>query len=288
MHSEKKIDSNEFTCATLPVINKQVLRMGIAGNYGLVSSDVEWVAERGANYWLCGRSYRKVTEGIKRVISQDRDKHVVAYLGWGFIGSQVRRNVERTLRELNTDYLDVYKLSWLGRASFDSRGVMDVMLKLKEEGKIRAIGTSIHDRKRAGRLASDSDFDLFMIRYNAKHPGAEDDIFPYLDKRNPALISYTALAWGQLIKSVPGISMEPWPGSGPEKDIVPPLTPELCYRFVLSNPHVHLVLTGPKNREQLKSNLKALQQGPLNHEELNWVRRYGQMVRSQKKLDYIP
>ena len=286
MHSEIIIDCNDFTYATLHVINKQVLRMGIAGNYGLVSSDVEWAAEQGASYWLCGRSYRKVTAGIKRVISKDRDKHVVAYLGWGFLGSQVRRNVERTLRELNTDYLDVYKLSWLGRASFDSRGVMDVMLKLKEEGKIRAIGTSIHDRKRAGQLAGDSDFDLFMIRYNAKHPGAEDDIFPHLNKRNPALVSYTALAWGQLIKRVSGIEMESWPGKGRQQ--VPPLTPNLCYRFVLSNPNVHLVLTGPKNRDQLKSNLEALRQGPLSSEELDWIRMYGQEIRSKKKFDYIP
>lgn len=279
-------ESDGFTQTTLPVINKQVLRMGIAGNYGLVSSDVEWAAERGANYWLCGRSYRKVTAGIKRVISQNRDEHVVAYLGWGFIGSQVRRNVERTLRELNTDYLDAYKLSWLGRASFDSRGVMDVMLKLKEEGKIRAIGTSIHDRKRAGRLAEDSDFDLFMIRYNGKHPGAEEDIFPHLNKRNPALVSYTALAWGQLIKRVSGIEMEPWPGE--DREQVPPLTPNLCYRFVLSNPNVHLVLTGPKNRDQLEANLEALNQGPLSNKELSWIRKYGQEVRSNKKFDYIP
>jgi predicted aldo/keto reductase-like oxidoreductase len=33
--------------------------------------------------------------------------------------------------------------------------------------------------------------------------------------------------------------------------------------------HVHLVLTGPKNREQLQQNLQAIQQGPLNLEELN-------------------
>jgi hypothetical protein len=45
-----------------------------------------------------------------------------------------------------------------------------------------AIGTSIHDRKRAGQLALDSELDLLMIRYNAKHTGAEADIFPHLKK----------------------------------------------------------------------------------------------------------
>jgi aryl-alcohol dehydrogenase-like predicted oxidoreductase len=162
---------------------------------------------------------------------------------------------------------------------------VDSLLKLKKEGKIRAIGTSIHDRKRAGRLAVDSEIDLFMIRYNAKHPGAEDDIFPYLAERNPALVSYTALAWRQLIRPLKGMEMPPWPGK--DGINIPPLTPELCYRFVLSNPNVHVVLTGPRDREQLKQNLKSIQRGPLSPEELIWIRQYGKLVKDKKRFDYV-
>ena len=131
----------------------------------------------------------------------------------------------------------------------------------------------------------DSEIDLFMIRYNAKHPGAEQDIFPHLSKRKPAVVSYTALAWAQLTKPLKGIEIPPWPSD--DQPGIPPLTPELCYRFVLSNPHVHLVLTGPKNRQQLQQNFQAIQHGALKPEELNWIRQYGKFVRSRKKLDYI-
>ena len=220
-------------------------------------------------------------------IRKDREKNVVAMLGWGFFGWQVRQSIEKALLELNTDYLDVFKLGWLGRTSAYSRGIIDSLLKLKQEGKIKAIGTSIHDRQRAGQLALDSELDLLMIRYNAKHTGAEEDIFPHLTKRNPAVVSYTALAWQQLINPVKGIEVAPsWPGSKEEAKI-PPLTPELCYRFVLSNPHVHLVLTGPKNREQLMMNFRAMRQGILTQEELNWIRQYGILIRSKKRFDYI-
>jgi len=282
-----EIDSSprDFSYSRLPVVAKQVFRMGIAGNYGIESSDIKWAADQGANYWVWGASFKKVTEGIKNTINHDREKHVVAMLGWGFWGWQVRQSVEKALRKLETDYIDVFKLGWLGRTSFYSQGVADSLLRLKQEGKIKAIGTSIHDRQRAGRLALDSEIDLFMIRYNAKHPGAEQDIFPYLEKRNPAVVSYTALAWGQLIRPLKKIEMPNWPGQ--DRVEVPPLTPELCYRFVLSNPHVHLVLTGPKNSEQLKQNFKAVQQGPLTMEELNWIRQYGKVVKSKKRLDYI-
>ena len=277
---------SDFSFRILPVIEKRVFRMGIAGNYGIDSSDVEWAAEQGANYWVWGASFKKVTAGIKEVIRKNREKNVVALLGWGFFGWQVRQSIEKALLKLNTDYLDVFKLGWLGRTSIYSQGVVDSLLKLKQEGKIKAIGTSIHDRQRAGQLALDSELDLLMIRYNAKHTGAEEDIFPHLTKRNPAVVSYTALAWQQLINPVKGIEVAPWPGSKEEAKI-PPLTPELCYRFVLSNPHIHLVLTGPKNREQLMMNFRAMQQGTLTPEELNWIRQYGKLIKSKKRFDYI-
>lgn len=286
MTTEDNSLQSDFSFRILPVIEKRVFRMGIAGNYGINSSDIEWAADQGANYWVWGASFKKITAGIKEVIRKNREKNVVALLGWGFFGWQVRQSVEKALHKLNTDYLDVFKLGWLGRTSIYSQGIVDSLLKLKQEGKIKAIGTSIHDRQRAGQLALDSELDLLMIRYNAKHTGAEEDIFPHLKKRNPAVVSYTALAWQQLINPVKGIEMLPWPDSKEEAKI-PPLTPELCYRFVLSNPHVHLVLTGPKNREQLMVNLRAIKQGALAPEETNWIRQYGKLIKSKRRFDYI-
>jgi aryl-alcohol dehydrogenase-like predicted oxidoreductase len=276
---------DKFFHRKLPVVEKTVFRMGVAGSYGIDSTDIKWAAEHGANYWVWGRGFGKVTDGIREVIKYQRENHVVSMLGWGFFGWQVRRSVENALRKLGTDYLDVFKLGWLGRTSIYSENVIDALLKLKNEKKIVSIGTSIHDRKRAGRLALDSKIDLFMIRYNAKHTGAEQDIFPHLSTRNPAVVSYTALAWGQLIRPLKGVVMPSWPGRGNFNG--PPLSPELCYRFVLSNPNVHVVLTGPQNREQLRQNLNAIKQGPLEPDEMNWVRQYGQLVKSKKKLDYV-
>ncbi|MDA3915574.1 MAG: aldo/keto reductase [Deltaproteobacteria bacterium] len=277
--------SSQFTHVNLPVIDKPVFRMGLAGNYGIDSDAIRWAADQEVNYWLWGTGFKKVTDGIRQVIQRDRDKHIVAMLGWGFFGWQIRKSVEKALRKLNTDYLDSFKLGWLGKTSAYTNSTVDALLQLKEEGKIKSIGISIHDRKRAGEMALDSEIDLFMIRYNAKHPGAEQDIFPYLEKRNPAIVSYTAVAWGQLIKPLKKAAMPPWPGQ--DKIQVPPLTPELCYRFVVSNPHVHVVLTGPKTLAQLKQNLEIMQKGPLPPDELEWVREYGQLVRSQKRMDYV-
>jgi len=98
------------------------------------------------------------------------------------------------------------------------------------------------------------------------HPGAEQDIFPYLAKRRPAIVAYTATRWGGLLKRP-----KEWDG--------PVLTAGDCYRFCLSNPHVDLVLTGPKNRQQLQENLHDLREkGPLLEEERRWIKEFGQVV----------
>ena len=127
------------------------------------------------------------------------------------------------------------------------------------------LAVSIHDRPRAGRLAEDSILDLLMIRYNAAHPGAERDIFPHLDKRNPNVVAYTATSWRKLLKSPKN-----WDGQV--------MTAGDCYRWCLSNPHVDVTLTGPASTQQFDENLKSIQRGALTSEEDTWMRSFGRAV----------
>ena len=277
---------NDFTHATLPTINKKVLRIGVAGNYGLTAADIHHAASRGVNYWAWSPHMKKVTPALKELLAAERGRHVVATFGIAYTAGMVRRGVEKALKQLGTDHLDAYLLSWYGKMSFYSDGIQRELQELKAQGKVLALGTSIHDRKRAGELAADSILDLLMIRYNAKHPGAEQDIFPQLHHRGPALISYTAASWSQLLKPLKGMDMPPWPGE-PRQPAPPPLQPDQCYRFVLSNPHVHVTLTGPRDRAQLDQNLNALDLGPLPAEEEAWVREYGKKVKAKKKFGYF-
>lgn len=154
---------------------------------------------------------------------------------------------------------------WLGRMSALRPSVVEEMLKLKEAGKVRAIGASIHDRVRAGAIAREGPLDLLMIRYNAAHPGAERDIFPHLGVRNPALVAYTATNWGRLLRphrALPGF--------------VPSAAD--CYRFCLTNPHVDVTLMAPKTIAELDENLAGLERGPLASDEMERLREFGRAV----------
>jgi aryl-alcohol dehydrogenase-like predicted oxidoreductase len=260
------VTTEDFTHRYVPTFGKRVHRLGLAAQYGIEEAGMRAAFERGINYVFWTPNSRKLTRLLREQLRQNREHFVVAAgpsLGW-FPG-QVRRGCERALKVLGTDYLDLFQLYWLGTTSAWTPGTVDVLMKLKEEGKVRALGVSIHDRQRAGRLAEDSPLDALMIRYNAAHPGAERDIFPHLARRQPAVIAYTATCLRRLLKPPRG-----WDGPVP--------TAGDCYRFCLTSPHVDVVLTGPSSADQLDDNLAALVRGPLSSDEARWMRDFGQVV----------
>ena len=259
--------NDDFMYRDVPSLGHRVFRLGLATNYGIEGVDLEWALEQGVNYVFWTPKAKEVTTSLKAAIKRGRESLILACgPTTGYFGGSIRRACERLLKELGTEYLDVFQLFWLGRTSLWTSSTIDALVSLRESGKVRAIGVSIHDRKRAGKLAADSPLDMLMVRYNAAHTGAEQDIFPHLAKRKPAIIAYTATRWRGLLK-------RPSDWSGPV------MTASDCYRFCLSNPHVDIVLTGPKTRQQLQENLSELRdKGPLSEEENDWIRNYGQTV----------
>ncbi len=259
--------TSSFTHRTLRPVGKTVHRLGLSLSFGLDPAGVEAAFERGVNYlfWTQLRT-GPARPVIRRALARDRERYVlVGGSGLTYFAGSVRRACEKWLQVFGTDYLDVFQIYWLGKMSFWSARIVDEMVKLREEGKVRALAVSIHDRPWAGRLADDSPLDLLMLRYNAAHPGAERDVFPHLARRRPAVVAYTATSWRKLLSRPRG-----WDG--------PVMTAGDCYRFCLSSPHVDVVLCGPKDRKQLDEDLAALEKGPLTPEEDAWMRRFGAAV----------
>jgi aryl-alcohol dehydrogenase-like predicted oxidoreductase len=150
--------ADDFTHRTPRALGKAVHRLGLACNMGIDGRAFAKAAERGVNYvlWSPFRT-RSVTPVLVEKLKADRERMVVATgPTLGFFRGGVRRGCEGLLRKLGTEYIDVFQLFWLGVSSALTDGTADELSKLKAEGKIRAIGVSIHDRERAGRLAADS------------------------------------------------------------------------------------------------------------------------------------
>jgi aryl-alcohol dehydrogenase-like predicted oxidoreductase len=254
----------DFFHRDVPRLGKRVHRLGLATSHGIDDAGIRAAIDEGVNYllWTGGN----IVPALRDAVRRDRERLVIATGPViGHFPFTIRRAAEKRLRTLGTDYLDVFHLFWAGVMSAVDERTLDELSRLKEEGKIRAIGTSIHDRPRAGRLAEDSPIDLFMLRYNAAHPGAEEDVFPRLARRNPAVVAYTATSWRKLLRPAKG-----WTGR--------PMTAGECYRFCLGNPHVDVVLTSPASRAELEENLREVARGPLDQERLGQVREFGRAV----------
>jgi len=260
------MSEDAFTARTLGRVNKKVHRLGLAPSYGIDVNGFSAALERGLNFVFWQRNLRPLRERLREALRKDRERYVVSTgVGFVFTAGRVRRTAERMLKVLGTDYLDIFQLYWLGKMAAWTKGTVEELVKLREEGKVRAIGVSIHDRPRAGKLAEDSPLDTLMIRYNAAHPGAERDIFPHLAARKPSVVAYTATSWRKLLKAPSG-----WTG--------PAMSAGDCYRFCLSNPNVDVVLCAPATQRELEENLAALDRGPLTADEEKWMRDYGRAV----------
>jgi aryl-alcohol dehydrogenase-like predicted oxidoreductase len=184
----------------------------------------------------------------------------------------VRKAFEKRLRQFHTDYIDVFLFMGVMKPSEFTPRAHDDLLKLKEEGKVRAIGLSCHDRTFLGQLAAKGELNTLMLRYNAAHRGAERDIFPHLAEHNPGIIGYTATRWTALLRR---------PKTLPKDARIP--TAGECYRFVLSNPLVHTVLTAPRNESELRENIAAVRKGALDEDDMKFMRAFGDTVYNQKK-----
>jgi hypothetical protein len=256
---------NDFICREIPRLGRKLFRLGLSGSFGLDEAGCREALER-IQYVFWSPLMKGLTPALRDALARDRERYVVsAGPLLGYLPGALRHGAERALRTLGVDYLDVFQLYWLGRMSVFTGAVQSELVKLRDEGKIRAIGVSIHNRKRAGKLAEDSILDLLMVRYNATHPGAEQEIFPHLARRRPVVVAYTATAWRRLLHAPGG-----WKGPVP--------TAGDCYRFCLTNPNVDVVLSGPRNVVELRKNLDALEKGPLSSGEMTFLREFGEAV----------
>jgi aryl-alcohol dehydrogenase-like predicted oxidoreductase len=258
-------DFREHT--TLGRTGLRVSRIGLASGYKAPTRAVERAFhEYGINYFCWDRRRPGMQAALQDLVKTAREELVIAIQSADHIGLWLRRSTEKALRVLGIDRVDILFLSWFNK--LPRRRVLDVTSRLRDEGKVGFLGFTGHNRRFHGEMArrSDSPFDVQMVRYNAAHPGAEQDVFADLPENRPGIVTYTATRWGQLLraKKMP-------PG---EK----PMTAAECYRFVLSHPAVNVCLAGPRSEREMDEGLRALADGPLGDEELARIRRIGDHV----------
>ena len=125
------------------------------------------------------------------------DRSVYIYLG----PESVRYEIEQSLRRLRTDYVDLYQTHWPDPAT-PIEDTMAVLLRLKDQGKIRAIGVSnvttdiLESYQKCGQVDSDQE------RYSMLDRQIESGRLRKCRKSGIAMLAYSPLAQGLLTGKV--------------------------------------------------------------------------------------
>jgi predicted aldo/keto reductase-like oxidoreductase len=251
----------------------KVGRLGIASGYGAPAAAIEEAFEKGCNYFTWGTFIKgympEMKEAITNIIKKgQRDNLVLSMFSYAHNAFLTEFFFRRGLKALGIDHADILILGYFPKRP--NPRIIEGALRLKEKGLVRFLGISSHNRKLFPELLRDGIFDVFHVRYNAAHRGAEAEAFPHIaGAGRPGIVSFTATRWGQLLnlKKTP-------------KEEGPPSAVD-CYRYALSHPSVDICMTGAKTVKQMRENLTALDNGPMNKDELARMNRIGDSFREK-------
>jgi aryl-alcohol dehydrogenase-like predicted oxidoreductase len=199
--------------------------------------------------------------------------------------ARVVASLDNSLRQLDTDYIDVFQVHVVPPAMYEHalHNVAPLLLREKEKGKFRALGISEvppndHEQRMLQRAVQDAVWEVVMLAFNMMHHNPRTKIFPHTIAHNIGTLLMFAVRNifsrpGRLVAEMQELTAA---GQVPQwlADSDNPLSflvheggansvTDAAYRFVRHEPGVHVVLFGTGNPEHLRANVASLLKPPL-------------------------
>jgi aryl-alcohol dehydrogenase-like predicted oxidoreductase len=180
-------DEDEATGTVQRAVEVGVTLFDTAQGYGF------GVAERllGAALWKVARR-EDVVVATKGGLRMDGDRLVRdASAAW------LRAGAEASLRNLGTDYIDLYQVHWpdLHTPAQETAEALDQLIA---DGKVRHVGVSNYDAKQIDELARAGRVETLQPPYHMFHRDIEDELLPYAAEHDIGVLVYGPLAHGIL------------------------------------------------------------------------------------------
>lgn len=244
--------------------------IGIGSSYLSDATELEAVQalelayEKGVNYIdmaagaaECFGYYGKVFEKVRRdmlyQIHFGADYSTGKY-GWSLDPDRVKRSVDWQLGQLRTDYIDYGFIHCMDEEgdwkTYRKNGVLDKLLRLKEEGVVRHIGLSSHTPRLVNRVLDEGIVDMLMFSIN---PGYDYQEGEYAN----GSVNERAELYRRCQKEGVGISvMKPFSGGQLLDEKTSPfgkaLTQYQCIQYALDKPGVLTVLPGIRDTKDME------------------------------------
>jgi aryl-alcohol dehydrogenase-like predicted oxidoreductase len=190
----------------------------VGGDWGTIDTDRAKAAVRraldlGINFFDTaqgygwGRSERLLGEALEPEIRSRREEVIIATKGGlrpedGGIRRDsspawLRDGIEQSLRELGTDYVDLYQVHWPDpETPFEETAqALDDFVR---EGKARHVGVSNFDARQMAAFQRTRRVDTLQPPYHIFRRQIEDEILPYSREHGIGVLAYSPLAHGLL------------------------------------------------------------------------------------------
>ena len=182
-----------------------------------------------------------------------------------FTRENITAGVEQSLRRMRTDHLDAVQFhSSPSQRLIEDENAIETLLDLKQEGKIRFVGSSSTLPNLADHVAMGV-FDVFQIPYSALQREHEEWISKAAAEGSGTIIR------GGAARGEPGAGQggdDIWSGFDKAKldDLqeVGESRTSFILRFTLSHPDLHTTIVGTQDPEHLRDNVRAAQRGPVS------------------------
>jgi aryl-alcohol dehydrogenase-like predicted oxidoreductase len=182
----------------------------VAAIHRAVDAGINWI-DTAAVYGL-GRSERVVAQALKPLGSSRRPYvFTKCSLVWDAQGAishslkaaSVRKELEDSLRRLETDVIDLYQVHWskpwgLQEPAPDIEEGWSTLAALQKEGKVRHIAVSNFDVAEMERLRPIAPVTSLQPPYSMLRRGIESEILPYCLANDIGVIVYSPMAAGIL------------------------------------------------------------------------------------------
>lgn len=231
----------------------QVSRMGFGGlpiqrtDENACREILVKLADLGVNYIDTARGYT-VSEGyIGKSLAGMRDKFILATKSMAKDKASMERDIEISLQNLQTDYIDLYQIHNPNREGYEQiiapGGALEALLEAKAAGKIGHIGFTNHYAE--------------MIELVLQEDWVETVMFPYniVETQGEKLLRLCKE------KNVGFIAMKPLAGGAIEDA-------RIALRYIASCEGVDVIIPGMDVPEQVQENYDAIMDSaPLSQEE---------------------
>jgi len=226
-----------------------------------VAELVNRAIDKGINLIDTARVYDHSERRIGEALKGRRDEVILSSKTQALSADEMRREIEASLRDLQTDYIDIYKTHNLrlpddyDRATA-SGGALEALEKARDEGLIRHIGISCHRyHDTLERAILSGRFDLIMVAYNVLNDELMDErIMPLAKEHGLGTLIMKPLGGGVLGAPPEALQIEDASGGARA------LTVADAIGFVLASPHVDCAVVGMTSVEELEQDVAAAEQ----------------------------